>query len=285
MFRRTKGVGGTVADAADSVADYIDPLVKDIKLRRRLGAAVAAGLVARQRVRRQTGLHGVVLRLGTDPVLRRQLTAVGKQLEAARKRVERKRSHKLRNTLLVLGGAGAAAAAVPFVRSKFGGRGGVEPEQTRVDAEVEVGVPVRTAYNQWTQFEEFPRFMEGVDEVKQLDDTLLHWAATVAGKHAEWEAKIVEQEPDRRIAWESTDGKQTRGVVEFEAAGPDRSRIRLHMSYTPDGAAEKVGSAIGLDSHRINGDLARFRDLVEGRGVASGAWRGEVKDGIETKAG
>ena len=161
----------------------------------------------------------------------------------------------------------------------FGRRPSTGP--ATVDAEIEVGVPVTTAYNQWTQFEEFPHFMEGVDEVKQLDDTMLHWAATVAGRHAEWDAKIIEQKPDSRIAWESVDGKRTRGTVTFEQAGTERSRVRLHMSYTPDGAAEHVGSAIGLDRRRITGDLARFRELIEGRTAASGAWRGEIEDGIE----
>jgi uncharacterized membrane protein len=124
--------------------------------------------------------------------------------------------------------------------------------------------------------------MEGVEEVKQLDDTLLHWAATVAGKKAEWDAKIIAQEPDRRIAWESVDGKHTRGTVTFEQAGPSRTRIRLNMSYTPEGVAEKVGSAAGLDSRRVRGDLDRFRELVESQQVETGAWRGEIKDGETT---
>jgi uncharacterized membrane protein len=127
--------------------------------------------------------------------------------------------------------------------------------------------------------------MEGVDEVRQLDDTLLHWAATVAGKKAEWDAKIVEQKPDRRIAWQSVDGKQTSGAVTFEPAGsPSRTLVRLHMSYTPDGVTEKVGSAAGLDARRVRGDLERFRDLIEDRKVASGAWRGEIQGG-EIKEG
>jgi uncharacterized membrane protein len=105
--------------------------------------------------------------------------------------------------------------------------------------------------------------MEGVDEVRQLDDSLLHWAATVGGKRAEWDAKIIEQERDRRVVWESIDGKQTRGMVTFEEAGPGRSRIRLHMSYTPEGVAEKVGSGVGLDKRRVRGDLQRFRELIE----------------------
>ena len=180
-------------------------------------------------------------------------------------RIERRRSHKVRNTLLVAGGAGVAAGAALLARRLRSNRSlvGAPPPPTSVDAEVEVGVPVTAAYKQWTQFEEFPRFMEGVDEVRKLDDSLLHWAVTVAGRHAEWDAKIVEQEPDRRISWESVDGKRTRGTVTFEAKGPARSRVRLHMSYQPDGTAEQVGSAIGLDSRRVHADLARFRELVE----------------------
>jgi uncharacterized membrane protein len=194
-------------------------------------------------------------------------------------RPDRQRSHTVRNAVLIVAGAGAAIGAAALLRDRLRSKAVRGP--ATVAAEIEVGVPVATAYNQWTQFEEFPHFMEGVDEVKQLDDTMLHWAATVAGRHAEWDAKIIEQKPDRRIAWESIDGKRTRGTVTFEQAGPERSRVRLHMSYTPDGAAEQVGSAIGLDRRRITGDLARFRELIEGRTAASGAWRGEIKDGIE----
>ena len=174
-------------------------------------------------------------------------------------RLERKRSHKLRNALLIAGGTAAVAAAALATRRRR------HKQPTSVDAEIEVGVPVATAYSQWTQFEEFPKFMDGVDEVTRVDDKVLHWEATVAGRHAEWDAKIVEQEPDRRIAWESVDGKRTRGTVTFEPKGPKRSRVRLHMSYETDGTAEKVGSAIGLDSRQIHADLARFRELVEGR--------------------
>jgi len=152
-----------------------------------------------------------------------------------------------------------------------------------IEQEIEVEVPVSTAYNQWTQFEEFPNFMEGVDEVKQLDDTLLRWAATVAGKKAEWDAKIIEQEPDSRIIWESVDGKQTRGTVTFEPAGAgSRTRIRLNMSYRPEGVAEKVGSAVGLDERRVRGDLERFRELIEARQVESGAWRDKIERGRPT---
>ena len=193
-----------------------------------------------------------------------QLGELAAQIKQIVSRVDRRRrSHKLRNALLIAGGVGAAAAAaIAATRLR-------RTRTTSVDAEIEVAVPVTAAYNQWTQFEEFPKFMEGVDEVKQLDDTLLHWGATVAGRHAEWDAQIIEQERDRRITWESVDGKRTRGTVTFEPKGPARSRVRLHMSYEADGAAEQVGSAIGLDSHRINGDLARFRELVEARQAAT----------------
>ena len=207
------------------------------------------------------------------------LAELAAHLKRTVSRVERRRSHKLRNTLLVAGGLGTAAAAAMMLTRR--GRRIDTGEPTSVDAEIEVGVPVSTAYNQWTQFEEFPQFMEGVDEVKQLDNTLLHWAATISGRHAEWDAKIIEQQPDRRITWESVDGKRTRGTVTFAEAGPDRSRVRLHMSYRPDGTAERVGSAIGLDSRRINSDLARFRDLIEARQQASGEWRGEIHAGLE----
>jgi uncharacterized membrane protein len=222
------------------------------------------------------------------------------QLRAAQRRVKKHRSHKVRNTLVFASGVGIALGAVPSVRqglmsrirSATSGnsqgpyaspRNGAN-STTTIEQEIEVEVPLSTAYNQWTQFEEFPKFMEGIQEVTQLDDTLLHWAATVAGKRAEWEAKIVEQEPDRRIVWESVDGKQTRGTVTFAEAGPHRTRINLNMSYTPEGVAEKVGSAAGLDDRRVRGDLERFRELIETEQVASGGWRGKIEDGQETSS-
>jgi len=212
------------------------------------------------------------------------LVELASQIKKTVKRVKRHRGHKLRNTLIVVGGAVTAAVAALATRRMRSAATPIADPSASVDAEVEVGVPVTVAYNQWTQFEEFPRFMEGVDEVQQLDDTLLRWAATIAGRHAEWDAKILEQQPDRRITWESVDGKRTRGTVTFETRGPERSRIRLQMSYRPDGTAERAGSAMGLDSRRIQGDLARFRELVEGRQSATGAWRGEVQGGETTTA-
>jgi uncharacterized membrane protein len=215
-------------------------------------------------------------------------------LQGAQRRVERSRSHKLRNVLLVLAGFGAVTAAVkvPGVRQRVeallrrgkqaaGGISGGQAPAAVVE-QIEVEVPVTEVYNQWTQFEQFPQFMNGVEEVRQLDDTLLHWAATVGGKRAEWDAKIVEQEPDKRITWESADGKKTRGTVAFEEAGTGRTRIHLSMSYLAEGPLERAGSAVGLDARRVRGDLKRFKELIENEGFASGAWRGEIHEGAKT---
>ena len=119
----------------------------------------------------------------------------------------------------------------------------------------------------------------GVEHVQQLDDTRLHWVADVAGKKAEWDAKILEQHPDRQISWISEDGKKTRGTVSFEPRGDSQTLIRLSMSYQAEGMAEAVGSAAGLDALRVRGDLERFKELVENRGAETGAWRGEVSAG------
>ena len=148
-----------------------------------------------------------------------------------------------------------------------------------IEQSVEVKVPLSTAYNQWTQFEDFPLFMEGVDHVQQLDDTRLHWAATVAGKTNEWDAKILEQHPDKQVSWISEDGKKTRGTVTFEPVGESKTLIRLSMSYQAEGLTEALGSAVGLDERRVRGDLERFKELIESRGTESGAWRGEVSAG------
>ena len=290
MFGR-KGRKGAVSDAAGSFTDY----AADEKLRERMLAAIAAALAARERAAQQVGRAATTVRLARDPVLRRQVGEMVTQLKKAQERAQRKRSHKLRNWLLALGGLGAAAAALlPSVRSWVmrlvrggsdvgaGAYAGPGPESTTIEEEIEVGVPLSTAYNQWTQFEEFPKFMEGVEEVRQLDDTLLHWATKVAGKRAEWDAKIVEQEPDRRIAWESVDGKHTSGTVSFEPAGASRARIRVRMRYQPEGVLEAGGAAAGLDRRRVRGDLERFRELIESRGSESGAWRGEIDDGGTT---
>ncbi len=146
-----------------------------------------------------------------------------------------------------------------------------------IEQSIEVNVPVRTAYNQWTQFEEFPEFMEGVECVNQIDETHLRWKAEVAGKSEEWEAEITEQDPDQRIAWKATDGKENGGVVTFHRIADNETRVMLQMVWQPEGVVEKVGSAIGADDRRVKGDLERFKKLIESRGQESGAWRGEVE--------
>ncbi len=146
-----------------------------------------------------------------------------------------------------------------------------------IEKSVEVNVPVRTAYNQWTQFEEFPKFMEGVTQVQQLDSTHLHWKAQIAGKEKEWNAVITEQRPDERIAWKSTDGAKNAGVVTFHRLSDQKSKIMLQMDYEPEGVVENLGEAIGAVSLRVEGDLTRFKEFIEERGRESGAWRGEVK--------
>jgi uncharacterized membrane protein len=146
-----------------------------------------------------------------------------------------------------------------------------------IEKSIEVNVPVRIAYNQWTQFEEFPKFMEGVEEVRQLDDTHLHWKAKIGGKEKQWNAVITEQRPDERIAWKSTDGARNAGVVTFHRLSDQKSKVMLQMDYEPEGAVENVGDAVGAVSMRVTGDLERFKDFIESRGRETGAWRGEVK--------
>jgi uncharacterized membrane protein len=148
---------------------------------------------------------------------------------------------------------------------------------------IEVDVPVSTAYNQWTQFEEFPQFMEGVESVRQLDDTHLHWVAEFGGERHEWDAEITEQEPDRVVAWRARDGKYNSGRVRFEPLGSDRTRIDVELTWDPEGLKEELGSALGSDSRRVKGDLERFKELIERRGVETGAWRGEVHQGERTR--
>jgi len=142
---------------------------------------------------------------------------------------------------------------------------------------IDVDVPVRTAYNQWTQFEEFPQFMEGVEEVRQLDDRRLHWRAKVAGKTEEWDAVITEQIPDERVAWRNTTGAENAGVVTFHHLSANSTRVMLQLEYEPQGLVENVGSALGLVERRVEGDLKRFKEFVESKGAATGAWRGEIR--------
>jgi uncharacterized membrane protein len=147
---------------------------------------------------------------------------------------------------------------------------------------IDIAVPVRTAYNQWTQFEEFPSFMEGISEVTQLDDGHLHWVAEIGGRLEEWDATITEQRPDECVAWRSTSGRMTAGVVRFEPLGPDSTRLTVEMEHETEGLIEGVGSAVGADERRVRRDLEQFRDMIEARGAETGGWRGHVSDGRAT---
>jgi uncharacterized membrane protein len=153
-----------------------------------------------------------------------------------------------------------------------------------VEQSIEVDVPVSTAYNQWTQFEEFPHFMEGVQSVRQLDEKRLHWKAKIAGKEVEWDAQIFEQVPDQRVAWRSVSGPLNSGMVNFQPIGTTRTRVSLKLNYEPEGALQKAGSSMGIVTARVNGDLKRFKDFIERRGAETGAWRGTI-EGREMRSG
>jgi uncharacterized membrane protein len=145
-----------------------------------------------------------------------------------------------------------------------------------IEKSIEVEVPVRTAYDQWTQFESFPRFMEGVESVQQLDDKRLHWKAEIAGVTREWDAEIVDQTPDQQVSWRSVDGTDNEGVVLFKPT-PGGTEITLRLEYHPEGFVEKAGDLLNVVDRRAAGDLERFKDFIEGRGVETGGWRGEVE--------
>ena len=145
-----------------------------------------------------------------------------------------------------------------------------------VTKSIDVNVPVRTAYDQWTQFESFPQFMDGVESVTQTDNTHLHWVVDVNGKRDEYDAVITEQTPDERVAWKSTTGAPNAGVVTFHRLDADKTKVTLQMEWQPQGVTESAGAALGFDDRQIKGDLERFKTFIETRGDATGAWRGSV---------
>lgn len=150
-----------------------------------------------------------------------------------------------------------------------------------VTQSIDVNANVHTVYNQWTQFEEFPRFMEGVSRVDQLDDRRLHWTVDIAGVEREFDTEITEQSPDQRIAWKSTSGVDQAGVVTFHRLGDRDTRVTLQMKFDPEGLVEQTGDKLGFVASRTKGDLERFKDFIEERQVETGAWRGEIdRDGL-----
>jgi len=146
-----------------------------------------------------------------------------------------------------------------------------------IEQSIDVEVPVSTAYNQWTQFSEFPRFMSGVERIDQITDTLTHWVTEIGGVKREFDAEITEQHPDERVAWRSTDGTSQAGVVTFHRLDAHRTRVMLQLDYEPDGVVENVGDKLGIVKSRVKGDLERFKKFIEERGTESGAWRGDVE--------
>jgi uncharacterized membrane protein len=168
-------------------------------------------------------------------------------------------------------------AAALYSVGRFALRSRQEPSPVDIQDSIEVEVPLRTAYDQWTQFEEFPRFMDGVQEVRQLDDSRLHWVAEIGGLRREWDAVITEQRPDERVAWKSTEGAQNAGVVTFHRLDDQHTLVTLQMSFSPSGPAEAVASALGAVRAQTHEDLGRFKSFIESRGEASGAWRGQIQ--------
>ena len=145
-----------------------------------------------------------------------------------------------------------------------------------IEKYIDVNEPIQTVYNQWTQFEDFPRFMEGIEKVTQFDNTHLHWVANIGGKNLEWDATISEQIPDKRIVWYSDRGAVHSGMVSFNPVGPEITRVTLRIDYEPEGFVEGTGDKLGFVSRRVEGDLKRFKEFIESRGAETGAWRGAV---------
>jgi uncharacterized membrane protein len=155
----------------------------------------------------------------------------------------------------------------------------------RVEKKIEVNVPVSTAYNQWTQFEEFPRFMEGVKSVEQLSDERLHWVAEAGGKQKDWTARITRQVPNDVLSWVSEGGATNNGTVIFHPLDATKTEVEVHMEIAAEDMKEQVGGALGVVSRQVEGDLKRFKEFIETRGTATGAWTGEIHHGEATNGG
>jgi len=157
---------------------------------------------------------------------------------------------------------------------------------SRISEQIEVDVPVRVAYDQWTQFESFPQFMDAVERVEQIDAKTLDWTAEIAGVRKHWRAEITEQEPDSVVAWRSVAGARNDGAIRFEPLGPNRTRLVLELDVEPEGPLETAGDALGFVERQAKGDLDRFKTFIESRGVPTGAWRGTIEAGrVENGSG
>jgi uncharacterized membrane protein len=154
----------------------------------------------------------------------------------------------------------------------------------KVQDSIQVEVPVQQAYNQWTQFEEFPKFMNGIQSVQQLDETHVEWVAEIRGESRQWTTEITEQQPDEKVAWKTISGEvKNDGVVTFEQVGDNQTRVNVEMEVESESTTENVaGDLLGVVKDQVHGDLERFKQLIENRDKETGAWRGEVKDGETT---
>jgi uncharacterized membrane protein len=252
------------------ISEMSDRLSHDRKVRKSISNAAKCATAIGEDVRK----HGVRRVAGSDRTGRRLQTIANAASDVA------KRSSKPRHRRWpwVVGTGAALAGAAAAVRTRGGITtvvGGSRKDKAIVTA-VDLDVPVRQAYDQWTQFEQFPSFMGGIDSVTQIDDTHLRWSATVAGTPREWHAEITEQMPDQRIAWRSTDGGPD-GVITFHRLGDNRCRVTAQIGYAPDGLREQAGHLLGVDALQVQQDLGRFKQLIESRGTATGAWRGTVE--------
>ncbi len=215
--------------------------------------------------------------------------AIGHYAGVARRTVRKQRlQRRLREpdaiAAVVVAGVGlAAACARLYLRREHAGPFSEDEERRSprfetLEKVVEVDRPLRTVYDQWTQFEEFPRFMAGVKEVRQLDDSHLLWRAEVLGREKQWEAEITEQEPDTRISWKSVAGARNAGTVRFEPLGTDRTRVRLTMAYEPEDTTDNIGDALGALRLQVARSVQGFKDFIEGQKTETGAWRGTVSN-------
>ncbi len=254
----------------DKITKVSDRLAHDRRARRAARRAMEnATAVAREVSRR--GVTSAAQSRATT----RHLNNLARALNDFSHRADAARRPRRWPWVVGIGALGAGAAAVGMRRS--GSVPAMAPGEMVVVRSVDVDVPVREAYNQWTQFEEFPKFMGGIDEVRQLDDTHLQWRARVGGVERQWSARVTEQHPDERVAWTSTGGGPD-GVVTFHRLDENRSRVTVQLAYEPDGVRDQVGHLLGVDSLRVKQDLTRFKQLIEQRRTATGAWRSDVRD-------
>jgi uncharacterized membrane protein len=272
-------VGQKTPELVEAAAPLVAELAGDEKLRGSALTALVSALAARNRLLASLGLGGLGWRLAHDPMFQAQLREFADSTPELLTRAQRLRARqRRRQRLLVAGGGlalagGAAAAAAAAALSRKRGL---------VEQSIELDVPVAAAYQQWTQFEQFPRFMQGVEQVRQLDERHLHWVASVAGRRREWEAVISEQRPEERIAWQASSGKANNGDVSFQRLSDNRSQIRMQMQLEPEGPRERLASLLDADQRRSKGDLQRFKELIENRDQTNEHRRDETYDGTVT---